>query len=189
MFRVLMDFAKTFQMKSGKRILVFITLWVWSYYSPTLAQVNVEKTFEKPVLMHYMPWFNTPEYNGSWGWHWTMNNQDPDEIIDEIANRRQIASHYYPLIGPYASIDPTVIDYHILLMKYSGIDGQLLSGTDASTAFCQQCKSSHPAAVAGRCFMSASIANKYHEERYSQDMSGSASGHQERSSLEYPGVG
>ncbi|HTM43590.1 MAG TPA: glycoside hydrolase family 71/99-like protein, partial [Polyangiaceae bacterium] len=39
---------------------------------------------------------------------------------------RQIASHYYPLTGPYASGDPALIEYQLLLMKYSGIDGVLI---------------------------------------------------------------
>lgn len=82
----------------------------------------VQKIFDKPVLMHYMPWFETPEFNGKWGWHWTMNNQNPDIIVDNDTGKRQIASHFYPLIGPYASIDADVIEYHLLLMKYAGVD-------------------------------------------------------------------
>jgi hypothetical protein len=75
------------------------------------------------VYMHYMPWFDTPETIGKWGWHWTMNTQDPDVIVD---GKRQIASHYYPMIGPYASSDRYVIEYHLLLMKLSGVDGVLI---------------------------------------------------------------
>jgi beta-glucanase (GH16 family) len=86
----------------------------------------VQKTFDKPVLMHYMPWFETPEFNQQWGSHWTMNNQNPNIIIDNNSGKRQIASHFYPLIGPYSSIDPDVIEYHLLLMKYSGVDGVLI---------------------------------------------------------------
>ena len=77
---------------------------------------NVHKDFTKPVLMHYMPWFDTPEFQGRWGWHWRMNTQDPDSI-DMTTGRRQIASHFYPLIGPYASIDPDVIEYHLLALQ------------------------------------------------------------------------
>ena len=30
----------------------------------------------KLVMMHYMPWFDTPETNdGRWGLHWTMQNR------------------------------------------------------------------------------------------------------------------
>lgn len=71
-----------------------------------------------------MPWFETPATIGKWGWHWTMNSKDPENITD---GKRQIASHFYPLIGPYASRDKDVIEYHLLLMKLSGIDGILIN--------------------------------------------------------------
>ena len=77
--------------------------------------------------MHYMPWFDSPDYNTNWGIHWTMANKDPNVIVDNIIDKREIASHYYPLIGPYDSQDPNVIEYHLLLMKYSGIDGILIN--------------------------------------------------------------
>lgn len=87
------------------------------------AQQPVSKTNPMRVYMHYMPWFETPESIGSWGWHWTMNTRNPNNIAD---GKREIASHYYPLIGPYASRDRDVIEYHLLLMKLSGIDGILI---------------------------------------------------------------
>src|SRR5438105_4887827 len=31
----------------------------------------------KPVMVHYMPWFVSRPYSGSWGWHWTMNHFNP----------------------------------------------------------------------------------------------------------------
>ncbi len=88
--------------------------------------VAVTKTNPLPVYMHYMPWFETPATLGgsNWGYHWKFNNKNPN-ILD-ANGRRQIASHYYPLIGPYASRDPDVIEYHMLLMKYAGVDGVLI---------------------------------------------------------------
>ena len=85
----------------------------------------VVKTNGQKVYVHYMPWFETPATsdNGNWGSHWTMATQNPDIINSD---RRQIASYFYPMIGPYASSDRDVIDYHLLLMKYSGIDGVLV---------------------------------------------------------------
>ncbi|WP_188753657.1 glycoside hydrolase family 71/99-like protein [Parapedobacter defluvii] len=78
------------------------------------------------VWVHYMPWFEdkTTSGNGQWGQHWTMANKNPD-IVD-ANGKRQIASHYYPLIGPYASSNTDVLEYHFLLMKYAGIDGILI---------------------------------------------------------------
>jgi hypothetical protein len=72
------------------------------------------------VLAHYMPWYLAKPHSKVWGWHWTMNTFDPDRVHN---GKRQIASHYYPLIGPYDSGDPAVLEYHLLLLKLGGIDG------------------------------------------------------------------
>lgn len=78
----------------------------------------------KPVFAHYMPWFVAKPYSGSWGWHWTMNHYNPDTVGPD--GRRAIASWYYPMIGPYDSADPVVLEYHVLLMKLAGIDGVIV---------------------------------------------------------------
>ncbi len=93
----------------------------------SFAATDVVKTNPMKVYMHYMPWFETPATMGgsNWGWHWTMNNKNPN-IVDS-QGRRQIASHYYPQIGTYASRDADVIEYHTLLMKYSGVDGLMIN--------------------------------------------------------------
>jgi hypothetical protein len=75
------------------------------------------------ILAHYMPWFTADPEKQSWGWHWTMNHFDPRVTQGD---RRQIASKYYPLIGPYDSADPATLQYHLLLMKLSGIDGVIV---------------------------------------------------------------
>jgi hypothetical protein len=75
----------------------------------------------KPLLVYYMPWYVAKPYSSEWGWHWTMNHFDPDTI--NASGERQIASWYYPLIGPYDSADPAVLEYHVALMKLAGIDG------------------------------------------------------------------
>ncbi|WP_210420138.1 glycoside hydrolase family 71/99-like protein [Aquisphaera giovannonii] len=74
------------------------------------------------ILAHDMPWFVAKPASPSWGWHWTMNAFDPDRV-DAATGRRPIASHFQPLIGPYDSGDPAVLEYHLLLMKLAGIDG------------------------------------------------------------------
>lgn len=87
---------------------------------------RVAKTQAKKIYAHVMPWFETPQSsgNGKWGIHWTMANQNPDQ--QDGSGRRQVAAHYYPLIGPYASGDPDVVEYQLLLMRYAGIDGVLI---------------------------------------------------------------
>jgi hypothetical protein len=71
-----------------------------------------------------MPWFVAQPYSGSWGWHWTMNHFNPN--VTNPNGRKDIASWYYPVIGPYDSLDPAVLEYHVLLMKLAGIDGVIV---------------------------------------------------------------
>ena len=85
--------------------------------------ISVNKTIKMPVYAHYMPWFQTPEFSGYWGNHWTMANKNPEEFIN---GQRSIASHYYPLIGPYDSSDENYLEYALICMKLSGIDGILI---------------------------------------------------------------
>jgi hypothetical protein len=75
-------------------------------------------------MVYYMPWYVAKPYNRVWGWHWTMNHFNPD--VMNASGERQIASWYYPLIGPYDSADPAVLEYHVLLMKLGGVDGVIV---------------------------------------------------------------
>lgn len=90
------------------------------------SPVNVQKSNPKPIYMHMMPWFDGPMTlgAGNWGYHWKMQNRNPNQI--DGSGKRQIAAHYYPEIGPYDSSDPDVIEYQLLLMKLSGVDGILI---------------------------------------------------------------
>jgi hypothetical protein len=109
-----------------------------------LAPVAIPKAYTaKKVYVHVMPWFQTPLWAGvkkyqwpvdpgdparraeidKWGQHWTMATRNPDVWQN---GRRQIASHFYPLTGPYASGDRYILEYQLLLMKYAGIDGVII---------------------------------------------------------------
>lgn len=83
--------------------------------------MSINKTNVKKVYVHYLPWFQSKEFEGYWGQHWTMTNKNPDNI--DANGNNEIASYYNPLIGPYSSSDPYLQEYHFLLMKLSGIDG------------------------------------------------------------------
>jgi hypothetical protein len=85
----------------------------------------VARSGTKPVMVHYMPWYVSQPYSGSWGWHWTMNHFNPN-AINPTNGQQEIASWYYPSIGPYDSADPAVLEYHVLLMKLAGIDGVIV---------------------------------------------------------------
>jgi hypothetical protein len=76
------------------------------------------------VMVYYMPWYSAKPYSANWGWHWTMDHFNPDRA--NAVGEREIASWYYPLIGPYDSSDPAVLEYHVLLMKLAGVDGVIV---------------------------------------------------------------
>ncbi len=102
---------------------------VWNGTLTAYSPAAVPKTSSKKVFVHYMPWFETPATLAAccqWGIHWTMSmgSGAPQTILPN--GQRKIASHYYPMIGPYASSDTAVIDYQLLLMKLSGIDGLII---------------------------------------------------------------
>ncbi len=99
---------------------VILTTHAQQVYSP----VKVTKSVSNKVYVHLMPWFESEDYSGSWGQHWTMSTMNPDTYDSD--GQREIASYYYPLTGPYDSADPDLIEYQLLLMKLSGIDGVLI---------------------------------------------------------------
>ncbi|NBR62976.1 MAG: hypothetical protein EBT77_01435 [Verrucomicrobia bacterium] len=77
----------------------------------------------KVILSHYMPWYEAPSMRGKWGGHWTgwKNEHDPEN--KNAKGLPDIYSHYHPLIGPYDSTDPDVLECQLLQMKLAGIDG------------------------------------------------------------------
>ncbi|MGY3792773.1 glycoside hydrolase family 71/99-like protein [uncultured Aquimarina sp.] len=92
-----------------------------SGYVADISGMDVAKDNPKKVYMHYMPWFQSKDYDGYWGQHWTMTNKNPD--ITDSNGKQEIASYFYPVIGPYSSNDPDLHEYHFLMMKLAGIDG------------------------------------------------------------------
>ncbi len=84
---------------------------------------------EQPVaiLAHYMPWFRAePLSDGQvlwehWQWFGKGPKHDPDDFRED--GRRDIASVFYPLIGPYDGRDPAVLEYHFLTARAAGIEG------------------------------------------------------------------
>jgi hypothetical protein len=98
-------------------------LWV-AFLFVGLLTPGILRAASKPVMVYYMPWFTAKPCRTNWGWHWTMDHFNPDVV--GASGERQIASWYYPLIGPYDSSDPAVLEYHVLLMKLAGIDGVIV---------------------------------------------------------------
>ena len=78
----------------------------------------------KTIMVHYMPWYASKPFSGHWGWHWTMDHFNPDNIGPN--GKQTIASHYQPLTGAYDSNDPALLEYQVLLMKFTGINGVII---------------------------------------------------------------
>lgn len=77
----------------------------------------------KTLMAHYMPWYATPQVRGFWSSHWKgpASQHHPDQNGED--GLPDIWSHYHPLIGPYDSSDPDLLECHLLQMKLAGIDG------------------------------------------------------------------
>ena len=111
------------------RFLTLALIALVSLCLPSLAGkgllVMADEPEDRPLLLtHYMPWYQTPDVSGYWGWHWTMDHFQPDQL--DANGRPEIASHFIPLTGPYDSQDEAVLEYQALLMKLSGIDGVIV---------------------------------------------------------------
>ena len=104
-------------------VLIVVVLWCLLPREATAEDPATSSDSKPLILAHYMPWYVAKPASQVWGWHWTMNHFDPDKEVD---GRRPIASHFYPLIGPYDSGDEDVLEYHLLLMKLAGIDGVIV---------------------------------------------------------------
>lgn len=92
---------------------------------PTPVSIPTPAVQNRPLLMaHYMPWYQAPSVSGYWGWHWTMDHFKPAQKDEN--GRQDIASHYTPLTGAYDSSDEALLEYQVLLMKLSGIDGVIV---------------------------------------------------------------
>jgi len=77
----------------------------------------------KTFLMHYMPWYQTPEVSGRWGAHWTGWEKQHDPEQTDKHGMPDIYSHYHPLIGLYDSADPHAVECQLQQMKLAGVDG------------------------------------------------------------------
>lgn len=111
--------------QSSARMVVSLALVMMGFLTGNHLRSEGSATAEQPrkILIHYMPWFEAKPLRPHWGWHWTMGKMKPDQEKNGI---REIASHYHPLIGPYDSSDPDVLEYHTLLMRLAGIDGVIV---------------------------------------------------------------
>jgi hypothetical protein len=101
-------------MKNGKILMLFVFAIAINYFS--------EISNAKKLLAHYMPWYQSQPYRGSWGLHWN-GGQIPNTQTTYFNPPNTFASHYTPLFGLYDSSDPQLLASQALLMKFAGIDG------------------------------------------------------------------
>jgi len=136
---------------------------VWTSSSIGAQSPGSSESAKKPlILVHYMPWYSARPTSPNWGWHWTMNVFDPEK---QQHGRRSIASHYYPLIGPYDSGDPSILEYHLLLMKLAGIDGVIADWYGLSDHFSYPVEHRNTAALfqaAGRLGLKYAVCYEDH---------------------------
>lgn len=87
------------------------------------AAATAEASDRRVLAAHYFTWFHTPEGRGGWHmWEWRGTGPQHDPARFRPDGRRDIASVYYPRVGPYDSSRPEVMEYHLLLAKLAGID-------------------------------------------------------------------
>jgi hypothetical protein len=124
-FACLLSFLLADLVARAKRSVVFfILVWIFPLSLQGMAGHTEGESKTRPlIVVHFMPWYQAPNIHGYWGWHWTMDHYNPN--IADQNGRKQIASHFYPLTGPYDSKHAVILEYQTLLMKVSGIDGVL----------------------------------------------------------------
>ena len=84
--------------------------WGWSALEPAWDVDRFTHAF-------YYMWYGTPTWDGSWI-HWNERRHRPPD---------DLASNYYPLLGPYSSKDPTVQRYHLQWLRDAGIGTIVIS--------------------------------------------------------------
>jgi hypothetical protein len=92
------------------------------------------------VLAHFMPWHGGPEYKNQenqnvYNGHWRGDDnwKNPMQIVG--GDKSEIASHVYPLTGPYNGKSRHLLQYQVGLMKLAGIGGVLICWYGASNDY------------------------------------------------------
>ena len=82
------------------------------------------------LVAHYLPWFevtNPATGEQTWRhWRWDGAGEKHDPRQRTADGRRDIASVFYPLIGPYSSGDREVVRYHLRTAKAVGVSVMLV---------------------------------------------------------------
>lgn len=106
--------------------------------APVVNSPPAKKPANVRVMAHYMPWFQREQTESDetvwahWQWFGKGTKHDPDFVTDGV---HDIASVFYPSIGPYDCHDVDVIEYHIITAKLAGIEAFMCNwyGPDSFT--------------------------------------------------------
>lgn len=74
-------------MRLSKAILIIAIGILIGIMNCSKAMENNGLRSRKKMLVHYMPWYESKPISGKWGWHWTMNYYNPDEILPNGQNK------------------------------------------------------------------------------------------------------
>uniref|UniRef100_A0A0K0DX16 Glycoprotein endo-alpha-1,2-mannosidase n=2 Tax=Strongyloides stercoralis TaxID=6248 RepID=A0A0K0DX16_STRER len=93
--------------------------------------VNEKDHTNAPIHIFYYPWYGSPKFDNSyyhWNHHVLKKWDDPSSIPSySYQPPHEIASAYYPQLGPYSSRDPDVINKHMKMISSAGIDAIAVS--------------------------------------------------------------
>uniref|UniRef100_A0A915PZ73 Glycoprotein endo-alpha-1,2-mannosidase n=1 Tax=Setaria digitata TaxID=48799 RepID=A0A915PZ73_9BILA len=89
---------------------------------------------EYSVQIFYYPWYGNPKFDHGKYYHWNhrfLSHWDPT-VVDQYPRGvhsppSDIGSSFYPLLGPYSSRNPAVIEQHMKWMSSAGIDVVIVS--------------------------------------------------------------
>lgn len=73
----------------------------------------------RKVMAFYYPWYGNPDRSGSWI-HWPEGGHNPDSYGE--LGLPPIGASFHPILGPYDSRDPRVIEQHLAWAEAAGID-------------------------------------------------------------------
>lgn len=95
---------------------------ILAFFFAFLSRYSAEGAREKRVFAHYLPWYDGKgvRYAKRTGWCYRTTGVDcSDQSVVHYSNE--------PLIGEYSQLEGDVLEYHLLLMKVSGIDGVIVN--------------------------------------------------------------
>src|SRR3954453_15367375 len=88
---------------------------------PTRSAWNLPRQSLPHLAAHYLPWFGDAR-QGWRHWEWAGRGQAHNPANRLADGRRDTASVFSPLIGPYAPGNPRVAAYHLQTAKAAGIE-------------------------------------------------------------------